>query len=232
MKKSFDVALAKQLEKRRRKEEIALEKQYEDATEDYIVAIYFFEQYHSPRCWLTANVANEVYLELKIKSETARLGAVKEQILIRNLGLGWEDANHPWLAVGHTYNLEELLGHLLEVVIPMSSIRDIPLEPPMNVPKMPAIKKLGMISELATDQEKISDDKLVALKENGWDEKRMREERGEGDGWAEKQHLLAPKMNKLKGFRIEMTFENTAQDGSQCLAWYQGTIEKILNAKI
>ena len=28
-----------------------------------------------------------------------------------------------------------------------------------------------------------------------------------------------------------MTFENTAQDGSQCLAWYQGTIEKILNAK-
>ena len=156
---------------------------------------------------------------------------MKEQILIRNLGLGWEDSYHPWSAVGHTYNSEELLEHLLEVVIPMSSTRDIPLEPPMNVPKMPEIKSLGTVSHLAMDQERMSEDKLESLKEKGWAEKNMCEERGEGDGWAEKQHLLPPKMSNLKGFRIEMTFENTGDDGSLCLAWYQGTIEKILNVK-
>ena len=36
--------LEKQFEKRRRKEEIALDKKYKDATEDYIVALYFFER--------------------------------------------------------------------------------------------------------------------------------------------------------------------------------------------
>ena len=54
----------------------------------------FWEQYHSPRCWTTASMAMSVYNQLK--SETARLNAVKEQILIRYLGLGWEDAHHPW----------------------------------------------------------------------------------------------------------------------------------------
>ena len=59
----------------------------------------------------------------------------------------------------------------------------------------------------------------------------MHKERWKGDEWAEKQHLLPPKISNLKGFRIEMTFENTGDDGSLCLAWYQGTIEKILNVK-
>ena len=66
--------------KRRRKEEIALEKKYEDATKDYIDAIYFLEQYHSPHCWLTLEVAAEFYSDMG--SKTARIAAVKEQIPI------------------------------------------------------------------------------------------------------------------------------------------------------
>ena len=45
-KRIFDDALENHFVKRRRKEEISLKKKYEDATEDYIVAIYFHEQYH------------------------------------------------------------------------------------------------------------------------------------------------------------------------------------------
>ena len=69
------------------KEEICLRKQYENATEEYVVAIYFYEQYHSPWCWLRKKDAKETYL--KLGNESARLAAVKEQILIRYLGLGW-----------------------------------------------------------------------------------------------------------------------------------------------
>ena len=41
MGKDFDKALQRQFDARRRKEEIKLEKQYEDPSGEYIVAIYF-----------------------------------------------------------------------------------------------------------------------------------------------------------------------------------------------
>jgi len=54
--------------------------------EEYIVEMEFWEQYHSPHCWITASMKISVYNLLK--SETARLNAVKEQILTCILGLG------------------------------------------------------------------------------------------------------------------------------------------------
>ena len=88
--------------KLRSKEEIALENNYEDATDYYIVEIYFHEQYHSPRCCITLEVAAEFYSDLGIK--TVRLVALKEQILIWYLGLGWELAHYAWSEGGRTFS--------------------------------------------------------------------------------------------------------------------------------
>ena len=93
-KRRFDDTLENQFMKRRRKEEISPEKRYKDAIQDYILAIYFHEQYHPPRCWLTLEVAGEFYSFRG--SETERLAAVKEQILIRYIILGWELDCHAW----------------------------------------------------------------------------------------------------------------------------------------
>jgi len=82
----------KQFAKRPMKEEIGLRKQYENTTEEYAVAIYFYKQYHSSQCWLTEKDAKETYL--KLGNESAILTAVKEQILIRYLGLGWVEVHH------------------------------------------------------------------------------------------------------------------------------------------
>ncbi len=38
------------------------------------------------------------------ESESARLNAVKEQIWICYLGLGWEDVHHPWYKSGVTFS--------------------------------------------------------------------------------------------------------------------------------
>ena len=73
---------------------MTLENKYEDATVDYIVAIYFHEQYHSSE------------FNSDLGSETARLAAVKEQIRIRYLGLGWELAHHDWSEGGRTFSSE------------------------------------------------------------------------------------------------------------------------------
>ena len=99
-KRIFDDALENQFVKRLRKEEIALENNYENATYYYIFAIYFHEKYHSPRCWLTLEVATEFYSAMG--SETSRLAAVKEQILMWYMGLGWELAHHAWYEGGRT----------------------------------------------------------------------------------------------------------------------------------
>ena len=114
IKKSHDVALAAQNAARLKKEEIAHKKKIDITQEEYIVAMEFWEQYHSPCCWTTASMAMSVYNQLK--SETARLNAVKEQILIRYLGLGWEDAHHPWSSQGVVFNSQHLLKDFIEKV--------------------------------------------------------------------------------------------------------------------
>ena len=79
-KRQFQIDLKKQFETKRRKEEIALEKKIELAREDYIDALYLFEQYHSPRRWKTEAEAVSIYNQLK--SESARKAAVKVRISI------------------------------------------------------------------------------------------------------------------------------------------------------
>jgi hypothetical protein len=145
--KSHDVALTAQKEARLKKEEIAHRKKIDITQEEYIVAMEFWEQYHSPCCWTTASMAISVYNLLK--SETARQNAVKEQILIRYLGLSWEEAHHPWSSQGVVFNSQHVLNHLIEKVLPLAQQHEVPSEPPINFPKPPDMMKLGTESELA-----------------------------------------------------------------------------------
>ena len=133
--------------KLRRKYEVALENKYEYATEDYIVAIYFHEQYHSPCCWLTLEVAAEFYSALG--SETASFATVKEHILIRYMGLEWELAHHDWSEGGRNLSSKELYKHLVEVVITIADELDVPPEPPVNIPTLDEMKTPVTVSDLA-----------------------------------------------------------------------------------
>ena len=50
VRKEFDRALSRQRGVGREKERVMLEKKSDDTQEDYITAIYFWEQYHAPCC--------------------------------------------------------------------------------------------------------------------------------------------------------------------------------------
>ena len=78
-KKQFQAYLKCQFDKRRIKEEVAMQKKLDMAQEDYMEAVLLYDQYHSERCWLTGRVAREVYSQLK--SESARLAAVKVNVI-------------------------------------------------------------------------------------------------------------------------------------------------------
>jgi hypothetical protein len=79
-RKFYDDALERQRAARQRKEEIMMERKLGKAQEEFIVAIYFYEQYHSPHCWVTKKKAMQEYG--KIKSDVQKLKKVKTQILI------------------------------------------------------------------------------------------------------------------------------------------------------
>ena len=63
----------------------------------------------------------------------------------------------------------------------------------------------------------------------GKDELKRREDIDEMDLWLEKQSTLPPKIEKMKGLTIDITFGNPGVYGSKCLLCYWGKIIKVVN---
>jgi hypothetical protein len=63
--------------------------------------------------------------------------------LIRYLGLGWEEAYHPWLKIKHQYTALELLKHLCQVVIPFQYVKEVTNQAPIKLPARPDSFTLG-----------------------------------------------------------------------------------------
>ena len=55
---------------------------------------------------------------VSLGSKTAKLAAVKEQLRIRTIGLGWTDLHHPWSKNCEDYSPEHLRDYLIKTVIP------------------------------------------------------------------------------------------------------------------
>ena len=101
----------------------------------------------------------------------------------------------------------------------------------MNIPTLPEMKTLGTVSDLAEELETHTEEKLTEFKNKANAEMECCEEREEGDQWFERQRITAPKVKDLKGFRIDMLFGYSGDDGTQCLGWYHGTVQEVVNEK-
>ncbi len=51
------------------------------------------------------------------------------------------------------------------------------------------------------------------------------------DVWSELQQTIVPSVKEMKGMVVEVAFEYPGEDGSTCLDWYRGTVEKVVNEK-
>jgi hypothetical protein len=123
-----------------------------------------------------------VYNELK--SDTAQLNAVKEQILIWYLGLGWEDAHHPWSKSGVTFSSKQLFKHLIGTVIPLADNLQIPLEPPLHFPSPPELQLLGTQSELSFVYTVGNDDEMETFKTSAYAKRDKLEADEKTDCWS------------------------------------------------
>jgi hypothetical protein len=226
-RRRFDDALERYAVVRREKEELAMQKKIDASREEYIVGIYFYEMYHSERCWKTKRVARAQFGLLG--SEAARLRAVKEQHLICTLGLGWMQAHHPWSKNGKVYSATHLLANLCLVVIPLAKELTVPDDAPVKLPTAPDVCTLGTLSAIGEEMETKRLETISDFKQEGREERDRRENEGLGDRWGEKQSVAIPEINhKFIGFKIEMLFNYTHDEG---LSWCHGEVIAIKDAK-
>ena len=124
------VAITQQRKERQRKLEILKEKGMAKSSENFIDALYYHEMYGSAACWMSSRaVDNELK---KIKSKSAKLEALKENIRIRTIGLGWKDLAITWSSNGSERTPVELTKHL-KMIIKEEKKRNIPSRPTINV---------------------------------------------------------------------------------------------------
>ncbi len=104
---------------------------------DLINISYLHQKHFSPRCWKTVQQTLDEFEKLSTKKD--KIECVKEQILISYLGLGWEEAHHPWSTNKHQYTASELLKHLCKVFIPLQDVKEVPSAAPINRGSSPSL---------------------------------------------------------------------------------------------
>ena len=220
----FDEALERQSEIRREKAELALSKKLEDKGDGYIENLYLNEMYDHPVCWRTVEEAVLQYNQLG--SKAAQLRCVKRQLLIRYLGLGWNEAYHPWSEDGVEFSPEYLFKFLCDIVIPLSQTKEVPDRPPIELPAPPEIRQLGTVTN---DSLALTREGKYKEFESKWTEEReKREDKGIGDRWMMYQRDTQPTINSsLEGFKIEMLFDC----GDEGLDWFHGEVKSVVSEK-
>ena len=112
---NFRVQLQKQRAEKHRKEELLREHGVNKASEAFIDSLYYYEMYCSLACWKTVTMVDR---ELRmLKSKTAKLNVLKENIRMRVLGLGWKDLSIPWSKQGNILTVNQLTTHLKSIIL-------------------------------------------------------------------------------------------------------------------
>ncbi len=224
--------LALQAKARCAKEEMIKTKNMEKATEKYIEGMCYRKMYESAAC-LKGDV-RVINRELKkLTSDTARYDALKENIMIQVIGLGWDWCKHAWSKNGQKYSIKELADHLRWIVKEERKCHIvIPSEPPVNVPKRMDVPVLGTeIDDIADlDKKYLANEEQFGL--NAEQIGQAREARGEGSIYLLLQPFIRPNVNELLGRRIDVLYSCTLPgDGGSVLRWCQGEVIEVYTGR-
>ena len=215
-------ALKKQQETKRLKKETLLKNRLEAATKDYVDKLHYRGIFDSAACWKTCKQVDAE--PRKIKSVSGKKEALKDQIRMRVLGLGWEDCHHAWSHGGTDYTPKELADHPKDGIIKKHKGHTIPTKPPVNLPTRKDLPILGSLSPdiIRLDTEKAKEE--IELMEAA--EKLMKEfeETGFGDRIADMQQKFAPKVDAtLVGKKLEVLGKYFI-DGEWEFVWAKGKV--------
>jgi hypothetical protein len=194
-RKQFTASLCKQCVACAEKAANAIAMTLKSRERDLINISYLYQKYFLPRCWKTVCQALNDFKKLTSKKD--KIECMKEQLLIRYLGLGWEEAHHPWSKNKHQYTALELLKHLCEVVIPLQDVKELPNQAPIKFPAQPDSFTLGTISAdlIELDNGAMAREERIIL--NGMLEQDQRENIGFGDQPIKKKQQTSGAVDKI-----------------------------------
>ena len=98
-------------------------------------ASWLHQQFTSPRFWNTPKKAFDKFAKISFENKQKKF--VKEQILIVHLGLGFEEAYHPWSKDCDEYTALHLIEHFVKVCLPHTKTRKVRKEPPLEHSHLP-----------------------------------------------------------------------------------------------
>jgi hypothetical protein len=139
----------------------------------------------------------------RLKSESAKLEALKENIRMHVIGLGWKQFTITWSHRGAKQSVEELATHLRMI------IRE---EKKLTPPKDPAVEMLKHL-ELpilgTATQQRMESDATARINEEQFRKEaeelqKQREARGDGSIFSGMQPLYCPELDELINKRIDV----------------------------
>jgi hypothetical protein len=133
--------LDKQREAKRKKKKMIKKKSLERAKEDLVEASYYWEMYHSDVCWKGKQSIVGKMLG-RFKSESAKIEALKKNIRMHVIGLGWKQFAITWSHRGAKQLVEELAAHLRMIVREEQKLTP-PEDPALEMPKHLELPILG-----------------------------------------------------------------------------------------
>ena len=221
--------LAKQRAVRQKKEELARTVALASAREEHIDALYYYAMFSSAACWKTAAAVDRELA--KLKSVSARLEALKENIRMRVDGLGWDDLSTPWSKDGKAFSVAYLSAHLKKII---AERRSIPAKPRVPTLTRKALPTLGAQSSdvQALDEKQAADNDAFEA-----ESRRVLAERGIGDLAGECQPRVQPTIASLPGKRIEICCVYNIQDdkgmptGETEARWSAGSVVRVADGR-
>jgi hypothetical protein len=158
--------------------------------------------YFSDACWKDDQrvVARNLG---KLTSDASKYNALKENIMIRVKGFGWEWCKHAWSKNGRKYTINELANHLRHI-IEKEKDHEIPMEPVLNIPSRMKLPTLGTETECVKEL----DGKYLAdgyqFKRNAHKVRNERESKGQGSIHASIQSFYALPLCDLLNEHIDV----------------------------
>ena len=193
-----------QAKSRREMEELAKQKNMNNATDEYIEAAYLIKMYHS-YAGIRDDPKNVTKVLNSLPTKTAKYEALRQNILMRSKGFGWEWAHHAWSKDGDTYSIKILANHLRWVIRQQIKRKlSAPTEPKTNVPQRMALSILGTqiddVFEL--DAKYMEDEKEFKI--NAAKLEKEREASGETSIYSRMQPFYWPELCDLQDRRIDV----------------------------
>ena len=222
--------LALQAKTRRIKEEVAKQKTLDGMSEEYIEAAVLIKMYHSD-AGIKDDPKNVSKVINDLPTKTAKYDALKQNILMRSQGFGWDWAHHAWSKNGRDYSVKELAEWLRKIIRKQNRLGLIaPTEPRASIPKRIALPVMGTQTDDVADLDARYVEDMEKFKKDAARLAREREESGETSVFSRMQPFYRPQLCDLLNRRIDVLTEFKVKENGRWvpqLRWCQGEVIEV-----